>query len=507
MGVVMRVIIALAVLIGTVGFAQARETSLTEQQTFSVDAGGIEIQPTFRLATRAETAQNLQLDPSGTLYSGSAILPLVRAGAKAKWKSGSWLLSGRYEHDLYADTLSLGDEILGEAPPLVGQREFELRRLGLRVSNVNLGSLYLGFDTPHWGLGMLTNDGDHGWTPGSARFADLRGGDRYALASFGTMVNKELKWVVSASGSLIMDDDILLENDELSDTRFGADDRARQAAIVSRIGDKEGTHAGVYYAYRWQDAADGRSLRVHAMDATGTAKFAALGGEFTVSGEGVLLIGETDIAGSAAFPTQDVRQAAAGLRSTADFGRVGGAFDAAFASGDRNLDDRYQSGFRFDPNYDMGLLMYRAAIAGQTSLGASRAADPELSGVPSPGLERFPSRGSITNTVAFFPRAWVRPLDSLEIYGGPLVAWTVTPLVDPLNTRENGGVARNALGGDPGSFLGTELDVGVRYTLELATTQLQLGAEGGALFPGSAMRRPGNEEVVYGGRAIIDWRM
>ena len=55
-------------------------------------------------------------------------------------------------------------------------------------------------------------------------------------------------------------------------------------------------------------------------------------------------------------------------------------------------------------------------------------------------------------------------------------------MVDPLNTRFNGGIAKNALDGSPGDYLGTELDVGVRQRLLLGGTELTVGVEGAVLM-------------------------
>ena len=102
----------------------------------------------------------------------------------------------------------------------------------------------------------------------------------------------------------------------------------------------------------------------------------------------------------------------------------------------------------------MGMLLYRQVLSAQTGRGVATASDPELVGYPSAGIERFATRGSITNTVAFFPRAYWQPLAGLEVYGGPLVAFNATSNIDPLNTRLAGGSARNALNAKPGTYLG-----------------------------------------------------
>jgi SAM-dependent methyltransferase len=86
--------------------------------------------------------------------------------------------------------------------------------------------------------------------------------------------------------------------------------------------------------------------------------------------------------------------------------------------------------------------------------------------------------------------------DWLDIYGGPLFAFSSAKLTDVFNTRLGGGVAINSLGGRPGNFLGTELDLGIsaRYRpfpeLELSGT-----FEAGIFFPGNAFITPNGENL------------
>jgi hypothetical protein len=103
----------------------------------------------------------------------------------------------------------------------------------------------------------------------------------------------------------------------------------------------------------------------------------------------------------------------------------------------------------------------------------------------------------------------VRPADGLEIYGGPLLAWSAAPLVDPLNTRVGGGVPHNALGGVPGNLLGVELDLGVRFRMLLHGSELTVGIEGAGLVPGDAFEDVDGNGMgaVLGGRALLQYRL
>ncbi|HYD47270.1 MAG TPA: hypothetical protein VEB21_02925, partial [Terriglobales bacterium] len=177
--------------------------------------------------------------------------------------------------------------------------------------------------------------------------------------------------------------------------------------------------------------------------------------------------------------------------------------------GDQNFDDDEQNAFRVDPNFEFGLLLFRHVLAAQTGRAPITAGDPELIGRPVPDLDRIPTRGGPTNTIAFFPRGWIRTQDGLEVYGGPLFAFSEVDNADPFNSRLEGGEPHNFLGGNPGPFYGVELDAGLRYRTLLFGTELTMGLEGGVLFPGNAFRQLDGTRMteVLGVRAMVDYRL
>jgi hypothetical protein len=229
----------------------------------------------------------------------------------------------------------------------------------------------------------------------------------------------------------------------------------------------------------------------------------------TFEAESALIVGETELGPTADFPVHDVLQFGAALRANLDAGIVGSVVDFVYASGDQNLDDDAQNGFKADPNFEVGMMLFRQVLADQSARSASTAGDPTLVGLPSEDLDRLPTRGSVTNTAALFPRVRVRPIAGLELYTGPLVAWTVVPIADPLNTRVAGGQPRNHLGGEGGLHLGTEWDLGVRYRALFWGAELTGGAEAGILKPGSALVKADGTsmDLVHGGRLMIDIRL
>ena len=111
--------------------------------------------------------------------------------------------------------------------------------------------------------------------------------------------------------------------------------------------------------------------------------------------------------------------------------------------------------------------------------------------------------------MSFFPRGWIRPVDGLEIYGGPLFAFSNVDLADARPTRLAGGDPRNAFGGDPGGYLGTELDVGIRYRALVQGSVLTVGVEGGIFQPGNAFADADGQTMqsVSGARAMLNYAL
>jgi hypothetical protein len=157
----------------------------------------------------------------------------------------------------------------------------------------------------------------------------------------------------------------------------------------------------------------------------------------------------------------------------------------------------------------VGLMLFKGLLAAHTARAPLTAADETLVGQPNEDLERFPTRGSVSNTYSAFPRAWVRLTNGVELYGGPLLAWGEVPLADPRNSRFAGGYPVNLLGGEGRErFLGVEADVGLRAQVVLFGTELTLGAELGALFAGAAFNDAEGEALptLFGSRMMARYK-
>ena len=158
-----------------------------------------------------------------------------------------------------------------------------------------------------------------------------------------------------------------------------------------------------------------------------------------------------------------------------------------YASGDANPGDGVTRRFTFDENHHVGLVLFDQVLRWKTARSATIAQDPALVARAAPGLEYLSSNGGVFGAQYINPRFVARPRRWLDLKGGVVIAQTTADLVDPYRFGALGNV-RNYDGGDPRAHdLGVELDAGAAARVQLdPSAVLQVGAEGGVLFPGRA---------------------
>ncbi|NUN15200.1 MAG: hypothetical protein HUU55_16355 [Myxococcales bacterium] len=472
-------------------------------------AGKDLIVPSIRAAGRLEKTSSFGVDIDGNEFDPDWVLNTqFRFGLKAD--SGRSLgiirLFAEFEHDVVAGPVwGGGDGQTADgifAPSAVpNSTEYEdhtFRRANARLSIGPFLTLGGGIFTSHWGLGLLANDGAARSRSKTASFVDPRGGDVVirALALTGPYTDHRLTFF--AAYDIVHHDDVLVAGDE-----------ATQWVGGMSVGTMVPFQAGVYGVYRMQKARSGKETNVGVVDVFGLynadfGRFGSLG----VAAEAAIIFGETELGPTPVAPTHDVLQLGATLRASYDGGLGGAVLDVTYASGDQNFDDGKQNAFRADINHESGLLLYRYVLAAQTARFPITAADPELVGLPSEDLERLPTRGALTNGFTVFPRGWLRPADGLEIYGGPLLAWSDVPYADPLQTRLSGGKPMNPFGKSPSRFMGMEFDLGIRFTTQLFGTKLEVAAEGAVLAPGGALQMGGGTmDSIFGGRFLLSYEL
>jgi len=459
--------------------------------------GDLELTAQLLFGLRAEGVKSFSLDSSGRMPSGEIGTDLhLRLGVIADWRPLSGLaLLGEYEQDVISSAFSGERDIEGLGMPYSREMAHAVRKASLRASIGDYVHLSGGLTTSHWGLGLVANDGSYGWAPGNALFSDPRGGDRVLRLMLASGPHTPLNIVGSVAFDWVREDDLLPMDD------------AKQIIAAIRVGVEQPFGADATFMHRFGGGDDEINLNV--MDFNLWAGFTLdRHMQINVEGELAIISGTRTLQGFPASSEQTVTQLAGALRAGFHLRQMGIVVDFLYTSGDDNFSDDTQNDFKADPNYQISILLHRHVMAAQTGRGAARAADPNLLADPFGDVGEVPTRGSISNTIAIFPRAYYR-LIGFEFYGGPLFAFAEVDNADPLNTRLNGGDARNALGGDPGTYLGTEVDIGVRYREVFWGSEIVLGLEGGVLFPGSAFRQLDGELMgaVWGGRVLLQYRM
>ncbi|MFO0763082.1 MAG: hypothetical protein U0359_41985 [Byssovorax sp.] len=369
--------------------------------------------------------------------------------------------------------------------------------------NSPIGVFRLGQQGSYWGMGLLANDGDHPTLFGDYQRGALSERILYATQPLG----KGTPLNIVLAGDLIFQDNTA---DLVEDG-----DRALQGVAAVLYRDKH-AEAGLYGVIRQQQRtahATGdltpftESLTVGVIDGAGKFNAPIPGLRAIVYGqiEAALIMGSTTylrntyavpIDPTAPRETEKIRSFGAAATFGAvqvaghgadQWGALVGEIEAGYASGDANPNDGTTRRFTFDQNHRVGLVLFNQVMAWKTARASTIAQDPEIVNRATPGVQLLPSRGGVFGAEYLNPRFIFRPRNWMDLKGGVVIAQTTADFVDPYHVGALGS-SRNYDGGDPRKHdLGVELDAGadVRIKVEKAAT-VQVGAEGGVLFPGHA---------------------
>ncbi len=469
--------------------------------TMQAEDGELKLGVSLRgvLSGTAEQVGDIRLDLPGTVLEG-------RTGADAQGRLGARVdmlldvpLFLRLDGEIDYLTGQLLDHPIGENPDLGldlpgdSSDAFDIRSAHVVIGLGQYLTVGAGYLPSDWGMGLVAHGGSTEWSVQSSMFNDARGGDivRRVFASSGPWSDLNLS-VFGFVGQVVRDAQ-LVEGDTADDAGGGLRFETKPL------------EGGVYIVRRWAEAADGAQTTANVFDVHLKFQTRLIDTfDLTVETEAALITGTTELAPSAEFRERDLLQLGWSGRATLAASAFGGVFEWLYATGDQNFDDGQQNAFRPDPNYEMGLFLFRHVLAAQTGRAPITAGDPELVGVPAEDLERLPTRGSVTGTWALFPKGYWQPVDGLTLYVGVLLAMADAGPTDPRNTRLAGGDPRNALGGDPSPLLGTEFDAGARFEIDLWELSLAAGIEVGYLIPGGAFADAEGDYMdgVAGGRLM-----
>jgi len=460
-------------------------TPAVGKKGLGLTADSFEVKLTATLRLVQTMSSSIMLDNLGTSTQPTPFEMRVRLGPEIKFHDFS-LIS---EFDVATGAVfgTPDDTVVASRVPTPNFKAAELRQLYLQYRWAT-GALRLGAQTLNLGLGMLANAGAKDAEAGD--FGIQHGGAVVAGAAY---LGRPL---FSLGGAWRAVEPIaafnLVVRDAMTDLIAG--DRALQGILGLRYNVDDDHQVALMAVYRSQRRDNG-APRERSTDAFVLDLFSrwtvmkTADSQLTLSGEIAAITGTTTQSRSESAEVLDIRQLGVVGKVNYRKGRFGLLFDGGFASGDQNPYDATISNFRFDSNYNVGLILFDQVLGYQTARSGWRAADPQLTGVPPEAVELLPTAGAVTGAWYLFPRATYAFADWIDVYGGPLFAFTTAQLTDPFNTRINGGTPLNYLGARPGNYLGTELDLGISVH-GAPTRYLNIAAtlEGGVLFPGDAFR-------------------
>lgn len=172
----------------------------------------------------------------------------------------------------------------------------------------------------------------------------------------------------------------------------------------------------------------------------------------------------------------------------------------AYASGDDDpRPETPMTIFSWARDTNLGLVLFEHALAFQSARAASVGIE-NLSQLSAPAFPftELATETRVTNVNAFFPQVFWDLRDGLQLKAGALFAWTDVPAIDPIGTimaldgNEVADDAVNYNGGKPGTYWGTEIDVGLSW---LYRDTVQTVIEAGVLLPGDAFHDENGEAV------------
>lgn len=355
-----------------------------------------------------------------------------------------------------------------------------------------LGVVEAGSMLSHWGLGILANDGNgksNIW--GNTYYGDAVERIVFATKPFAKSSISFLKdrFITGLGADLVLRD----ENGGLLDG-----DIPFEAILFLLLQEKNFYSIGTYIAYRYQKFDEGDTLSVGAYDIYGKIKFNLIGSlSLKIQGEVALLEGKTDFLRSLNAPEAVHLLGIGGVLRTELYSSspdISFIVEGGGASGDANLFDRHARIFTFDPDYNAGLIAYEEVMAGLTAGSAERISNPEILGVPPPGIEALATGGGISNSYYLNASLVWEPVKHSTLKAGFLDVWLVAPLIDPYLSTENGGVDVNSFGTiNPRKHFGYEFDGSAEYSFLLSNQfKLKLAVEGGMFFKGSALSSSGS---------------
>jgi hypothetical protein len=425
------------------------------------------------------------------------------------------MLFGERAHDTSADETPRDD--------YDGFSNVQLRYLYAQY-RLPIGIVRVGQQPNHWGMGILANDGDHPTLFGDYRYGNLSERILFATKPAG----KDSDFFLAVAGDLVYRDQTahLTQGQHAFQGVLAAfwEHQQNRLGVFSIVRHQENDKASGSSLYSYTDQIDAVAIDVHGKIvvpvpgdeafAFGEAEAAYILGSTNLlrtndqtlensktqirSYGGAVIVGVAHRAWAKGFwcdrdgdpKYTSTRYLGKANERGVPYGDFVGQVEVGYASGDADPLDGTQRRFVFDPNHRVGLILFDEVMRWQTARAATAATDPLLTNSqrPTPGVDLLPSNGGIFGAQYVNPTFIYRPRHWLDLKSGMVIAQSTSDVVDPYRLATTGNY-QNYRGGDPKKKdLGVEVDGGfeARFPLEYDIL-LQLGAQAGVLFPGSAL--------------------
>ena len=394
---------------------------------------------------------------------------------------------------------SSADELLALDP--VHAKRLEPTEPELYELKVSAGGTYLalsfGLMRSSWGMGMLSNPGDvQAIQSGASPFGFARSADRVVRALVATyplgqgeraaeMVTQEPPLTIALGADAVLEDDN-------ADWLIG--DRTWHALGALR-GAYAGFLGGLYGVHRRQRHAEGGETALTLIDLYLRQELKNEDVRVWAEVEAAIAFGETSYAQNPLNPGPQSILSGGGLgRMGVNAFGFGLVLEAGYASGDDNPYDNERSGFTFDREHRVGLLMFREALREASAVSASNVGDPEYRASPPRGYEKMASAGALRGAIYVNPRVHYEVIEGLTLMAGYLHARSDGPYSDPFQSGLMGGASMGLQGTLQPDHFGDEIDLGVDYRVKLGLFALNIRAEFAWFRPGDIFARPAPED-------------
>ncbi len=433
--------------------------------------------------------QRWRVAPGLTFRPGMKFFKKLSFHALADIYDGSFAIDEVRSHDYHFEKRTWDRMFLGKTSDWK-EDGFWMREYWAEI-NLGVAVIRVGRMSSDWGKGILANEG---------RGFDDDFGDNY----FGDIVERVLvgtKPIDLITGGKTRTDLMLAfaYDWEVVFDPTGDEDDDPEQYIVALLKEPEKTtgnflhdlETGIYYVHRTQN----EETTADVIDFFFNAPITFREGDLRVvpSMEAVYITGETEANKSLNAPEgSDVEQYGLAASLSAETATVDLVLEGGYASGDPDPFDDEITDFRFNYDYNVGLLMFERVLSAASAYSSQQFYDPALSRVPPEGIDLLPTNGAVTNAVYGYPRLRLRPLrKNLELVVGGLYAYAPQEVVDPYQSFMNGGVATNYNGGKPSHDMGWELDLGISFKYQRndpAKIAARIGGQWGRFWPGDAFR-------------------